>query len=1455
MTNEINVAKEKVQNGKTEMFSNGLDSPQGIKKIYNDNLNMSEKCLKKGEICTSNAVSNGNGSNNDVSKTVQDSICHEPFKLIYEDSCTHVEIPTIMCQSEENKYSNRTYFGTTIINRYKSKEKRNCINKINNLKLFLKNKLKEANLKNRRVFLNNIKNIEDILNYNFRSIKYNRYKNDVPLFCEHDNFVGHIPIVKNKLQELKIAEMKRNIKQSTAMNSDNIPFIANNSFGENIPNQCSNEKTSENYSIDNIYEGVEDGTKKKQINKSNEENFNKPSNKSDKLKQFSMYSKLNEIKCVEEPGMTYKCVYPPNTKINDDIKCRHNGDSSKGLQIENSQIVFNSKFESGNLQYVLKEKNKEYYSLFINSDIRMNKKTNQWFYFSASYIPDEYYTKELKKEKEKRQTCMNEFLNDINKETNCDHVKYSVDFSDKFLVSNIKRLKKPVSVIFRIENMSKPHFLYKEGYSPLVFSECKNKFENIQWERNAYNIKYIKNNKSRYFNSKKNCIEKLSYTTYTLEFSYDFMYTCDTVYFSSCYPYTYSYLMEYLSSIKSYVKRSRPEINYIEETLCKTTCGLNCPILAITNSDKLYKTSKEDKENKKSHPGLDDNIMNSMLDGINLSKHNNKCFNFTNSDMFDSCNGISTYNDKMWMYDLCPFSNEINSETIFDGVNNCKLSNKFMSEFSNLLKKKVILKMDRRKKYEEKMVMPCLRGASILVSSNKLENNSKEMTKEIIFLTCRVHPGETNASYAMHGFLSFIISNNIYANILRKNYIFIIIPMLNIDGVILGHNRFCSNGFDLNRQWDKPIYYLHPTIYTAKSLLKNLQKNNNKIIFYCDFHGHSSKYNCFLFGNSGTRTFLKKSNYTEHFANIIYQSIPWFSLEDTKFKNLNENEGKGGTARYICGTELKIDCSYTLELSLLGVRVGRRLDCLSDIRDDSSANNFDKSADTINDSKDVDTLCSPSKGIETTPNAKMIVRGSSTRCYTNKPKVSRKETEKNASEFEDSEKCQIKLCMRNKIKLEGNSGNDNNKDNFIFFNENLLLVTGVSFGICLFKFMNLFSHCNIYKKMDELGGEALPILSTSLDDMCVDSLQITENFHDLGGKLNNMNKSGNKEENDIIIKKKKLNKNYRLKMNSCTYNIENKINNKNSLQYATSDGCDNGKKVVKGYAKNNENKNSIVGSSNISCVHVRNNYGDKPVVGTSHKSISLDKKLIKNFEVMQGNNLNDKNGCNGILASSNEKDKEKKIVIKKVRSNNKNKLVTKMKKNWHNNGGRNKDNDKGTKECYRAKIGSKKGLLKGESENDKNILKINELINLDMFPIISSCNIVSKQQNNNSTKLDFISNVYYKKYINNKYINTKYVIKRKRKIRLCRKKGISFSANSKEQPTCIDIIKNIIKRVDLQNDGYKLLENKKNIACDKSRDNNNKKKVERGRKKKKKKKKKNTKNMKYITVLSNWHTK
>lgn len=55
-----------------------------------------------------------------------------------------------------------------------------------------------------------------------------------------------------------------------------------------------------------------------------------------------------------------------------------------------------------------------------------------------------------------------------------------------------------------------------------------------------------------------------------------------------------------------------------------------------------------------------------------------------------------------------------------------------------------------------------------------------------IFLSARVHPGETNASWVMKGTLEYLMGNNPTAQALRESYIFKIVPMLNPDGVING---------------------------------------------------------------------------------------------------------------------------------------------------------------------------------------------------------------------------------------------------------------------------------------------------------------------------------------------------------------------------------------------------------------------------------------------------------------------------------------------------------------------------------------------------------------------------------------------------------------------------------------------------------------------------------------------
>ena len=71
--------------------------------------------------------------------------------------------------------------------------------------------------------------------------------------------------------------------------------------------------------------------------------------------------------------------------------------------------------------------------------------------------------------------------------------------------------------------------------------------------------------------------------------------------------------------------------------------------------------------------------------------------------------------------------------------------------------------------------------------------------KKFIIVGARVHPGESNASFIMQGFLKFITGPSIEAVNLRKRVVFKVIPMTNPDGVIAGNYRTSLSGNDLNR--------------------------------------------------------------------------------------------------------------------------------------------------------------------------------------------------------------------------------------------------------------------------------------------------------------------------------------------------------------------------------------------------------------------------------------------------------------------------------------------------------------------------------------------------------------------------------------------------------------------------------------------------------------------------------
>ncbi|XP_019410303.1 PREDICTED: cytosolic carboxypeptidase 1 isoform X1 [Crocodylus porosus] len=215
--------------------------------------------------------------------------------------------------------------------------------------------------------------------------------------------------------------------------------------------------------------------------------------------------------------------------------------------------------------------------------------------------------------------------------------------------------------------------------------------------------------------------------------------------------------------------------------------------------------------------------------------------------------------------------------------------------------------------------------------SNYYEHVCQFRNRPYVFLSARVHPGETNASWVMKGTLEYLMSSSPAAQSLRESYIFKIVPMLNPDGVINGNHRCSLSGEDLNRQWQNPNPDLHPTIYHAKGLLQYMATIKHLPLVYCDYHGHSRKKNVFMYGCSIKETMwhtnvsaascdvIEDLGYRA-LPKILSQTAPAFCMSSCSFV---VEKSKESTARVVVWREIGVQRSYTMESTLCGCDQGK----------------------------------------------------------------------------------------------------------------------------------------------------------------------------------------------------------------------------------------------------------------------------------------------------------------------------------------------------------------------------------------------------------------------------------------------------------------------------------------------------------------------------------------------------
>ncbi|XP_005529186.1 PREDICTED: cytosolic carboxypeptidase 2 [Pseudopodoces humilis] len=192
--------------------------------------------------------------------------------------------------------------------------------------------------------------------------------------------------------------------------------------------------------------------------------------------------------------------------------------------------------------------------------------------------------------------------------------------------------------------------------------------------------------------------------------------------------------------------------------------------------------------------------------------------------------------------------------------------------------------------------------------------------KRVVVASARVHPGESGGSWAMRGFLDFLLSAHADARLLRRLFVFKVVPMLNPDGVVVGNSRCSLAGRDPNRAYGMALPGSFPGVWHLRAMVQRVLAER-EVLLYCDFHGHSRKNNVFMYGcdagGDSTGTRLRQ----RVFPLMLSKNAPdKFSFSSCKFQVQKSREGTGRVSMWRLG----VSHSYTLEVAFSGSTLGER---------------------------------------------------------------------------------------------------------------------------------------------------------------------------------------------------------------------------------------------------------------------------------------------------------------------------------------------------------------------------------------------------------------------------------------------------------------------------------------------------------------------------------------------------
>ncbi len=170
-------------------------------------------------------------------------------------------------------------------------------------------------------------------------------------------------------------------------------------------------------------------------------------------------------------------------------------------------------------------------------------------------------------------------------------------------------------------------------------------------------------------------------------------------------------------------------------------------------------------------------------------------------------------------------------------------------------------------------------------AEGKLKYTSKDKKKKIIYIHGRIHPSETPGSWQLDGIIDILAGNGQYAEDLRDNAIFYVLPFTNPDGVYHGMSRAAPNGINLEVNYNDPADKTAKEVKNITNFLMSFYNSKLTPALSLNMHSQIAPHITYWVHNAESTSFKYFSD-VMLLANLTIYNNPYFGKKDLSFSKV-----------------------------------------------------------------------------------------------------------------------------------------------------------------------------------------------------------------------------------------------------------------------------------------------------------------------------------------------------------------------------------------------------------------------------------------------------------------------------------------------------------------------------------------------------------------------------------------